>query len=99
MWTLAHAHGALLGLLHIATAVVFGVWPDFAIPHRATISGCLFGASVRLPAGFILGWESFYSGDPGIGIVLAPLGGLCLLLAVFRLASGQFTSNNRQQRP
>ena len=98
MWTLAHAHGALLGLIHIATAVVFRVWPDFAISHRATISGCLVGASVMLPGGFFLGGLSFYSGDPGIGIVLAPVGGLCLLLAVFRLASGQFPNTDRQQR-
>jgi hypothetical protein len=98
MWTLAHAHGALLGLIHIATAVVFRVWPDFAVPHRANISVYLLSASITLPGGFFLGGFSFYSGDPGIGIVLAPIGGLCLLLAVFRLASGQLASTNRQQQ-
>ncbi len=98
MWTLAHAHGALLGLIHIATAVVFRVWPDFAAPHRAAISVYLVSASVMLPGGFFLGGFSFYSGDPGIGIVLAPIGGLSLLLAVFRLASGQSTNVNRQQQ-
>ena len=42
-----------------------------------------------LPGGFFLGGVSFYGGDPGVGIALAPIGGLCLILAVFRLASAK----------
>ena len=89
MWTLAHAHGALLGLIHIATALVFQSWPDFAVLHRNNISICLISASVMLPGGFFLGGVSFYGGDPGVGIALAPIGALCLILAVFRLASAK----------
>ena len=33
-------------------------------------------------AGFLLGGIQIYGGDPGIGIVLVPLGGLLLLYGV-----------------
>ena len=99
MWTLAHAHGALLGLIHIATALVFQVWPDFAILYRNNISVCLISASVILPGGFFLGGFSFYGGDPGVGIALAPIGALCLILAVFRLASAKVNTTDRRKQP
>ena len=35
MWTLAHAHGALLGLIHIATAVVSVSYTHLTLPTKA----------------------------------------------------------------
>lgn len=85
MWTLAHAHGALLGLVHVAFAATW---------HLARLRGGAAGwasrglsaASVLLPAGFFLGGFGIAGGDPGPGIALVPLGALALFGAV--LATG-----------
>jgi hypothetical protein len=86
MWTLAHAHGTLLALVNIAfaltlrTALPFAEdadrWPRIASP-------CLIGSSVLLPGGFLLGGTFVYGGDPGLGILLVPVGAVLLLVAVF----------------
>lgn len=86
MWTLAHAHGALLGLVHIAFALCLPYLPNLAALGRARISWCLIGASVLLPGGFFAGGLQVYGGDPGLGIVLAPIGATSLLIAVFLVA-------------
>jgi len=39
-----------------------------------------------MPAGFFLGGVRVYAGDPGVGIVLVPVGGLLLLAAVLLTA-------------
>jgi len=43
-------------------------------------------ASVLLPGGFFLGGVVFYSGDPGLGVLLVPVGAMSLLIAVFIIA-------------
>ena len=43
-------------------------------------------ASVLLPGGFFLGGIAFYSGDPGLGVLLVPVGAVLLLTAVFQMA-------------
>lgn len=86
MWTLAHAHGALLALIHIIAALVLQAFPQIATAQRSVVSGTLIGASVLLPGGFFLSGVSFYSGDPGFGIALVPVGAMCLAVAVFQLA-------------
>ncbi len=89
MWTLAHAHGTLLGLVHIAFAVSVGALARGRAPGElglALPSRCLTAASLLLPGGFFLGGVWFFSGDPGPGILLVPLGGLCLLYAVLASA-------------
>ena len=83
MWTLAHAHGTLLGLVHLGFAFTVRSVPDWAPNTRALASGCLTGAGLLMPAGFFLGGVYIYSGDPGLGILLVPLGGLMLLAGVF----------------
>ena len=83
MWTLAHAHGALLGLIH----VVFGLYLRTVAPaNLRLVSSCLVGASVLLPGGFFLGGVTIYSGDPGLGILVVPIGAAMLGIAVFFLA-------------
>ena len=39
-----------------------------------------------LPGGFFLGGVTFYSGDPGVGVLLVPIGGVLLLFALFSIA-------------
>ncbi len=82
MWTLAHAHGTLLALLHIAFAVSVRL---LGRPHPRMLgwaSGCLTASTVLLPGGFFLGGLYIYSGDPGLGIILVPAGALLLFVAV-----------------
>lgn len=81
MWTLAHAHGVLMGLIHIAFAVTVHLRPR-ARDRRALASICLVLAAVLLPGGFLLGGLVIHQGDPGIGVFLTPIGGLLLFAAV-----------------
>ena len=46
-------------------------------------STCLNAASVLLPGGFFAGGIYIYDGDPGLGVFLAPIGGLALGLLLF----------------
>ena len=86
MWTLAHAHGALLGLVHILYALCLRLFPGVAAGSQGPISSSLIGASVLLPGGFFLGGIGFYSGDPGLGIMAVPVGATLLAIAVFLIA-------------
>jgi hypothetical protein len=86
LFTLAHAHGTLLGLLHIAFAWSVQQLPEWEASQRALAANCLVGAGVLIPGGFFLGGMRIYAGDPGVGIVLVPVGALLLGLAVFLAA-------------
>lgn len=88
MWTLAHAHGTLLGLLQVAFAATLHLVPGWDTRKRSLASNCLIAASVLIPAGFLLGGVVIYSGDPGLGIVLLPVGAAFLLVAIFLSARG-----------
>jgi hypothetical protein len=88
MWTLAHAHGTLLAFVHVLFGLNVKSRPDLAVRHQHAISSCLIGASVLLPGGFFLGGTMFYSGDPGLGVLLVPIGAMLLLIAVFFIAAG-----------
>jgi hypothetical protein len=89
MWTLAHAHGTLLALVH----VVFGltVRSGLGPPDRALrpISFMLIAAGVLLPGGFFLGGIAFFSGDPGLGVLVVPLAAALLLWTLFSIASSR----------
>lgn len=86
MWSLAHAHGTLLGLLHIACAATFALYVRQATRRHAVASNCLTAASLLLPLGFLLGGLWIYGGDPGYGILLVPVAAVLLWIAVFLLA-------------
>ena len=88
MWTLAHAHGTLLSLVHAAFALTIYALPAEATRHRGMASPLLISANVLLPGGFFLGGCYIYEGDPGLGIWLVPIGALCLLTSVFLTAIG-----------
>ena len=85
MWTLAHAHGTLLAIVHIAFGLTWRSAPA-SIPNPHLISLSLIAASALLPGGFFLGGVGFYGGDPGLGVLLVPVGGALLLFALFSIA-------------
>jgi hypothetical protein len=82
MWTLAHAHGTLIGLIQIAFALTIRVLPFWDAKKRSLAGACLIAANILLPGGFLLGGLLVYGGDPGLGILLVPVGGLLLLTTV-----------------
>ncbi len=85
MWTLAHAHGNLLGILCVAfVAVAKRTIPDEVA--RASIARWLRWGAVMMPSGFFLGGVLNHEGDPSWAIALVPLGGLFLLVALVRTA-------------
>lgn len=86
MWTLAHAHGALLSMVHVLFGLSVRVAPEMGTRNRPLISTCLIGASVVLPGGFFLGGIGSYGGDPGVGVLFVPVGAAALLIALFLLA-------------
>jgi hypothetical protein len=88
MWTLAHAHGTLLAVVNLGFAFTVRALPDWSPAHRALASATLRSASILLPAGFFLGGAVIYGGDPGLGIVLVPVGAILLFVAVFVTALG-----------
>jgi hypothetical protein len=94
MWTLAHAHGTLLSVLHLVfAATACGPLPRPAAWRRRA-SACLFGATVLLPGGFFLGGVFVYDGDPGLGVLLVPAGALLLWVAVLLTARGVASSQD-----
>ena len=85
MFTLAHSHGTLLGLLHLAFAFTLSRVPsEGAWARRA--GACLTGAAILLPGGFLLGGIVVYDGDPGRGVLLVPVGAILLLISVITTA-------------
>jgi hypothetical protein len=86
MWTLAHAHGTLLALIHIVFGLAVRAGAVPAAAGARPISMSLIAASVLLPGGFFLGGVAFYAGDPGVGVLLVPAGAVLLLFAVFSIA-------------
>jgi len=88
MFTLAHAHGALFGMIHILFALTARAMPSSADSWQRVASPLLMAGSVLLPGGFFLGGVWIYDGDPGLGIFLVPIGVLAMLVAVGMTARG-----------
>ncbi|MDB6053912.1 MAG: hypothetical protein JWN25_1435 [Verrucomicrobiales bacterium] len=86
LWTLAHAHGTLLGLVNLAFCATLRMLPDWPAHSRKLASGFLLSATLLMPAGFFLGGVRVYGGDPGPTILLVPAGGLLLLVSVLMTA-------------
>ena len=90
MWTLAHAHGTLFSLIHLAFAcslTALGNMKGESLPAAGLrqVSRCLTGAICFLPLGFLLGGIWTFDGDPGPGIFLVPIGAILLLMGVVRM--------------
>ena len=86
LFTLAHAHGSLLALVNLAFAFTMQLRDSGELKKASFISPALMAANILLPAGFFLGGIVVYQGDPGAGILLAPIGALILIVAVALLA-------------
>ncbi len=86
MWTLAHAHGTLLSLVHLAFAAFVNTHIDWPNRSRKIASRALMGGGILLPAAFFFGGLFTYDGDPGLSIYLVPVGALLMWLAVFLTA-------------
>jgi hypothetical protein len=84
LWTLAHAHANLLGILCLVFAAIGERW--LAARARPAIGRWLRWGSVLMPLGFFAGGVLNSEGDPSLGIVLVPVGGVCLLVALVRSA-------------
>lgn len=83
MWRLAHAHGAVIAIIN----VVYGLALQSGVARRGDFaSRALLAAGVLLPLGFFLGGLVYYGGDPGLGIVLVPIGAILLLVALVSIA-------------
>ena len=86
MWTLAHAHGTLLGAVNVLFGLTVRLTPAMTDARQQLISRLLVGATILLPSGFFLGGVSFYAGDPGLGILLLPVGATMLLAGLYLIA-------------
>jgi hypothetical protein len=85
MWTLAHTHGTLIGLIHIAFSTTLSqgiaLTPKTMSRLVTLASRCLVASGVLLPAGFFLGGVVIHGGDPGIFVLLVPVGAIALIVA------------------
>ena len=88
LWTLAHAHGALLGLVNVAFATSLPSLGRLSAAARTLASRALVAGGLLLPAGFFLGGVFVYDGDPGLAILIAPIGALLVLVGVVAIARG-----------
>ena len=85
LWTMAHFHAAFLGLANL----VYARFADGGgVPERArrSISRALRAGSLLLPLGFLLGGVRHFEGDPGVGILLVPVGALLVVAAAIARA-------------
>jgi hypothetical protein len=83
LWRLAHAHGALLGLVNVGYALAANAWPSL---EDALAGRALLAALVLMPLGFLLGGFFAHAGDPGASVGLAAAGGVALVYGLSKLA-------------
>jgi len=76
--TWAHAHGVGLALVLLAYAAGGIVDAQTARHARTLLVGALL-----VPLGFLLASVDLHESDPGVSIVLVPVGALCVLYALF----------------
>jgi len=88
MWRLAHAHGTLLAAINILFALTLRSAPPRPATNLRRTSNTLVAATLLLPIGFFLGGLTFYAGDPGLGVLLVPVGAVLLLAAIVWIARG-----------
>ena len=83
LWRLAHAHGALLGLVNVGYALAARAWPRL---EDRLAARALLAALLLMPLGFLLGGAFAQAGDPGAAVGLAGAGGLALFFGLVKVA-------------
>ncbi|MFO0670591.1 MAG: hypothetical protein U0235_13330 [Polyangiaceae bacterium] len=83
VWRLAHAHGTLLAILNLVFALVVDRRPEVGTPLA---SRGLLASLVLVPFGFFAGGIVVRGGDPGLPVVLVPLGAIALFSALVSAA-------------
>jgi hypothetical protein len=83
MWRLAHAHGTLLGLLHVVYGLTVRAVPAVG---RPLASSCLLASLVLIPGGFFAGGVYVRGGDPSVAVALVPAGFVALIVALVTVA-------------
>ena len=85
MLRLAHAHGALLGLVHVAFAASLrtGLVGVAESPWRSRL---FTTGSLLVPVGFAAGGLWFLEAEPGLGVLLVPVGAIAVVAALVSIA-------------
>ena len=96
LWTLAHAHGTLLGVLTLVFATV-GARCLPAEGTRRAASLMLRAGALLVPAGFFLGGVGNAEGDPSPFILMVPLGAGLAFLAVAATALGAWRTQGQDR--
>lgn len=83
MFRLAHSHGTLLNLVLFAAGIgarleMFKLETGTAFVLRAAV--------IAMPLGFLLGGLWHFKNDPGLGILLVPVGAILLLWGALQIA-------------
>lgn len=99
MWTLAHAHGTLLALVNVGFAFTANLLQGWSPRPRAFASASLTSATILIPGGFFLGGMVIHTNDPGLGIVLVPIGAVFLFTAVFLTARAAMPAKGVEENP
>jgi len=77
LWSLAHFHADAMGLLNL----VYRPYARGTAESRALAVG-----SALIPVGFVLGGLAHTEGDPGLGILLVPVGAALVVSVAVRQA-------------
>ena len=83
VFRLAHAHGTLLSILLLLANLY--IQRGLASPPELGVLLLRIGVFV-MPIGFLLGGIWHFESEPGIGIFLAPIGGVLVVFGVVTLA-------------
>ena len=86
MWRLAHAHGTLLGLVNVIFGASAGSLQTANEGRLKLGSACLLVATITLPAGFFMAGMGAEGGDPGLLVLLVPVGAVILFVGVLSTA-------------
>jgi uncharacterized membrane protein YgdD (TMEM256/DUF423 family) len=92
IFRLAHTHGALLNIVLLAAALC--IERRLVSPSKMGLLSLRIGA-VLMPVGFLLGGIWHTEGEPGLGVWLAPFGGVLVILGVFDLVFSAYKNRKK----
>jgi hypothetical protein len=87
LFRLAHTHGALLNVILLLAGL--GINAGLVAPSKIALLILRVGV-IAMPLGFLLGGVWHTESEPGLGVWLAPLGGLMVILGAVDLAFSAF---------